>query len=44
MVPQTMVELTDEDSVTKMQRMLDTLEDSDDVQNIYHNWDMPDEE
>ncbi len=44
MVPQTTVTLTDEDSVTKMQRMLDTLEDSDDVQNIYHNWDMPDEE
>ena len=43
MIPQTMVELTDEDSATKMQRMLDTLEDSDDVQNIYHNWDMPDE-
>lgn len=43
MVPQTMVELTDEDQITKMQRMIDTLEDSDDVQNIYHNWDMPDE-
>ena len=44
MVPQTMTELTDEDSILKMQRMLDTLEDSDDVQNIYHNWDMPDDE
>ncbi len=44
MVPQTMVTLTDEDQITKMQRMIDTLEDSDDVQDIYHNWDMPDEE
>lgn len=44
MVPQTMVALTDEDQITKMQRMIDTLEDSDDVQDIYHNWDMPDEE
>lgn len=44
MVPQTMVELTDEDQITKMQKMIDTLEDSDDVQDIYHNWDMPDED
>ena len=44
MVPQTMVTLTDDDHITKMQRMIDTLEDSDDVQDIYHNWDMPDED
>ncbi len=44
MVPQTMVALTDEDQITKMQKMIDTLEDSDDVQDIYHNWDMPDED
>ena len=44
MVPQTMTTLTDEDQITKMQRMIDTLEDSDDVQDIYHNWDMPDED
>ncbi len=44
MVPQTMVALTDEDQITKMQRMIDTLEDSDDVQDIYHNWDAPDED
>lgn len=43
MVPQTMVALTDEDHITKMQRMIDALEDSDDVQDIYHNWDAPDE-
>lgn len=44
MVPQTMTELTDEDQILKMQKMIDTLEDSDDVQNIYHNWDMPEQE
>lgn len=44
MVPQTTVTITDEDHILKMQRMIDALEDSDDVQNIYHNWDMPDEE
>lgn len=44
MVPQTMTELTDETQITNMQKMLDMLEDNDDVQNVYHNWDMPDEE
>ena len=44
MVPQTMTELTDEAQIAQMQKMLDMLEDNDDVQNVYHNWDMPDEE
>ena len=44
MIPQTMTELTDEAQITQMQKMLDMLEDNDDVQNVYHNWDMPDEE
>lgn len=44
MVPQTMVSIDDPDTAQKMQRMIDTLEDSDDVQNIYHNWDAPEEE
>ena len=44
MVPQTMTTLTEEEHITKMQRMIDLLEDNDDVQNIYHNWDMPDDE
>ncbi|MDY3928816.1 MAG: YebC/PmpR family DNA-binding transcriptional regulator, partial [Clostridia bacterium] len=33
MVPQTTVTITDEDHILKMQRMIDALEDSDDVQN-----------
>lgn len=42
MVPSTYTQLTDEDSITKMQRLLDMLEDNDDVQNVWHNWDTPD--
>ena len=38
MIPQTMTELTDEAQITQMQKMLDMLEDNDDVQNVYHNW------
>ena len=37
MVPSTYTQLTDEDSITKMQRLLDMLEDNDDVQKFYHN-------
>ena len=39
MVPQTWTALTDEAAVKSMNRMLDLLEDDDDVQNVYHNWD-----
>ena len=42
MIPQTWVELNDEDDIKKMSRILDLLEDDDDVQAVYHNWDMPD--
>ncbi len=44
MVPQTTTTLTDEKQITNMRKMLDVLEDNDDVQNVYHSWDMPDEE
>ena len=27
-----------------MTRLLDTLEDNDDVQDVYHSWDRPDDE
>ena len=39
MLPQTYVELTDETAVKNLQRTLDLLEDDDDVQAVYHNWD-----
>lgn len=44
MIPQTYVELTDADDIKKMRRILSLLDDEDDVQNVYHNWDEPDEE
>ena len=44
MVPQTMTELTDPDQIKMMSRMLEHMEDDDDVQDVYHNWDMPDED
>lgn len=42
-LPQTMVTLEGENLV-KFQRMLDVLEDNDDVQEVYHNVALPDEE
>ena len=39
MVPQTWTTLTSEADIKAMNRMLDLLEDDDDVQNIYHSWD-----
>ena len=39
MIPQTYVTLTDEDAVKSLQRTLDLLDEDDDVQNVYHNWD-----
>ena len=46
MVPSTYTKLTDEEAITKMQRLLDVLEDNDDVQNVFHNWeyDEPEED
>ena len=36
-IPTTYTALTDDDAVIKMQRLLDALDDNDDVQNVYHN-------
>ena len=44
MIPQTYVELTSEDDLKKMRRILALLDEEDDVQNVYHNWDEPDSE
>ncbi len=44
MVPDTYTTITDEDTIVKMQKMLDLLEDNDDVQNVWHNWDAPEED
>jgi transcriptional/translational regulatory protein YebC/TACO1 len=39
MIPQTYVELTDEQDLKNLQKTLDLLDDDDDVQEVYHNWD-----
>ncbi len=44
MVPDTYTAIADEDTIIKMQKMLDLLEDNDDVQNVWHNWDAPEDE
>ena len=38
MIPQNYVSLTDETAVKNLQKTLDLLEDDDDVQNVYTNW------
>ena len=43
-VPSTYVTLTEEESLRKMGLLLEHLEDDDDVQNVWHNWDMPEED
>ena len=40
MVPQNYITLTDEHDIAMMEKLIDNLEDNDDVQNIYHNWEM----
>ena len=42
MLPQNYVELTDEAQIKSLQKTLDLLDDDDDVQNVYHNWDEQD--
>ena len=37
-IPQTNVTLTDEHDILMMEKLLESLEDNDDVQNVYHNW------
>ena len=38
MVPQNTVQVTGEDNLKNLQKMLDMFEDNDDVQNVWHNW------
>ena len=44
MVPDTYTDLTDPDQVIKMQKLIDALEDLDDVQQVYTSADFDDEE
>ena len=37
-LPQTMTQLAAEEDIKNMNKLIDLLEDHDDVQNVYHNW------
>ncbi len=43
-IPQTSVKVEGEENLKMLEKLIDALEDNDDVQEIYHNWDMPEEE
>lgn len=42
-IPQNTTVLTNEKDIKNMARLIELLEDNDDVQDVYHNWDMPDD-
>lgn len=44
MVPSTYTTLSDEEQIRHMNLLLEALDDNDDVQQVYHNWDMPQED
>jgi YebC/PmpR family DNA-binding regulatory protein len=39
MIPQTFTKLEDSEAVENMEKLIERLEDHDDIQNIWHNWD-----
>ena len=43
MVPQNYITLENEEDMAKMRKLLDNLEDNDDVQAVWHNWENEDE-
>jgi YebC/PmpR family DNA-binding regulatory protein len=43
-IPQTIVDVTDEEVIKKFTKMQDMFDDDDDVQDVYHNAEMPEEE
>jgi YebC/PmpR family DNA-binding regulatory protein len=43
MVPKDTVEVTDENEAKRLLKLLDALEENDDIQNVYSNWSMSDE-
>ena len=43
-IPSTYTTLDDEEAVKKMNLLLENLEEDDDVQNVFHNWSMPEED
>ncbi len=44
MIPQNYVSVTEPDDIKKINKMLDMFDDNDDVQDVYHNAELPDED
>ena len=44
MIPQNTVAVSDPDTVAKIEKLLDMLDDNDDVADVYHNAELPEEE
>ena len=44
MVPQNYIEVTAEEDIKKINKMLDMFDDNDDVQDVYHNAELPEDE
>lgn len=44
MIPQNYIEVTAPEDVKKINKMMDMFDDNDDVQDVYHNAELPDEE
>ena len=42
-IPQNTSKLETDEDIKNMVKMIEVLEDSDDVQNVYHNWEIPDD-
>ena len=42
-IPENLIEITDEKVATNILRLMEKLEEHDDVQNVYSNFDIPDE-
>ena len=40
-VPSTTTVIEDEEAIKNMEKLIDMLEDNDDVQSVWHNWEMP---
>ncbi|WP_099203324.1 YebC/PmpR family DNA-binding transcriptional regulator [Miniphocaeibacter massiliensis] len=40
-IPSNEVEVTDSEDIKNLVKLIDILEDNDDVQNVYHNWNIP---
>ena len=43
MVPKTTIEVVDESAAKKILRLIDQLEESDDIQDVYANFDIPEQ-